>query len=153
MSELLTIKVSDQVARFASKVATQRDLPVEEVLSDLLESAVNDIPVECLSDDEVLALSEMKFSDEQDETLSDLLARQREGQLDSEGRRQLSELMRVYESGLLRKAQALRVAFRHIPIQPSHSGLERSFPMESGWSDHRRLDAGRSSNRRGVTSQ
>jgi len=110
MSELLTIKVSDQVARFASKVATQRDLPVEEVLSDLLESAVNDIPVECLSDDEVLALSEMKLSDDQDETLSDLLARQREGQLDSEGRRQLSELMRVYESGLLRKAQALRVA-------------------------------------------
>jgi antitoxin component of RelBE/YafQ-DinJ toxin-antitoxin module len=110
MSELLTIKVSDQVARFASQVARQRDMPVEDVMSDLLESTVNDIPVECLSDDEVLALSEMKFSDEQDETLSELLARQREGQLDSEGRRQLSELMRGYESGLLRKAQALRVA-------------------------------------------
>ncbi len=110
MSELLTIKVSDQVARFASQVATQRDLPVEEVLADLLESAVNDIPVEYLSDDEVLALSEMKFSDEQDATLSDLLGRQRENQLDSEGRRQLSELMRIYERGLLRKAEALRVS-------------------------------------------
>jgi len=81
MSELLTVKVS-----------------------------VNDIPVESLSDDEVLALSEMKFSDEQDAALSDLLARQRENQLDSEGRRQLNELMRTYERGLLRKAQALRVA-------------------------------------------
>ena len=110
MSELLTIKVSDQVARFASQVATQRDLPIEEVLSDLLESAVNEIQVDSLSDDEVLALSEMKFSDEQDATLSDLLARQRENQLDSEGRRQLNELMRTYERGLLRKAQTLRVA-------------------------------------------
>jgi len=110
MSELLTIKVSDQVARFASQVATQRDLPVEEVLSDLLESAVNEIPVECLSDDEALVLFEMKFSDEQDAPLSDLLARQRENRLDSEGRRQLNELMRNYERGLLRKAQALRVA-------------------------------------------
>jgi hypothetical protein len=104
------IKVSDQVARFASRVAMQRDLTIEEVLSDLLESAVNEIPVECLSDDEALVLSEMKFSDEQDEALSDLLARQREGQLDSEGRLQLSDLMRIYERGLLRKAQALRVA-------------------------------------------
>ncbi|MCI0525679.1 MAG: hypothetical protein L0Y75_10490 [Acidobacteria bacterium] len=95
MSELLTIKVSDQVARFASQVATQRDLPVEEVLSDLLESAIHEIPVESLPDDEVLALSEMKFSDGQDAALSDLLARQRENQLDSEGRRQLYELMRI----------------------------------------------------------
>jgi hypothetical protein len=110
MSELLTIKVSDQVARFASEVATRRDLPMEEVLSDLLESAIIEIPAERLSDDEVLALSEMKFSDEQDAILSDLLARQRENQLDNEGRRQLNELMRIYERGLLRKAQALRVA-------------------------------------------
>src|SRR5262245_54464251 len=110
MGEPLKIKVSDQVARFASQVATQRDLPIEEVLSDLLESAVNEIPVDSLSDDEALAISEMKFSDEQDATLSDLLARQRENQLDSEGRRQLNELMRTYEGGLLRKAQALRVA-------------------------------------------
>ena|SRR5262245_44246186 len=110
MSEVLTIKVSDQVARFASQVATQKDLPIEEVLSDLLESAVNEIPVESLSDDEVIALSEMKFSDEQDATLSDLLMRRRENQLDSEGRRQLDKLMRAYERGLLRKSQALRVA-------------------------------------------
>jgi antitoxin component of RelBE/YafQ-DinJ toxin-antitoxin module len=110
MRELLTIKVSDQVARFASQVATQRDLPVEEVLSDLLESAINELPVDSLSNDEVLALSEMKLSDEQDATLSDLLARQRENQLDNEGRRQLNELMRVYERSLLRKAQALRIS-------------------------------------------
>jgi hypothetical protein len=65
--------------------------------------------IECISDDEALALSEMRFSDEQDATLSDLLARQRENQLDSEWR-QLNGMMRIYERGLLRKALALRVA-------------------------------------------
>ena len=81
-------------------------------MSELLTTRVseNDIPAEHLSDDEALALSEMTFSEEQDAALSDLLARQRENQLDSKGRRQLSELMRIYERGLLRKAQALQVA-------------------------------------------
>lgn len=72
------------------------------------------IPVGCLSDKEAMALSEMKFSDEQDSMLIDLLARQRESQLDSEGRRQLSELMRIYERGLLRKAQASRLAIERV---------------------------------------
>jgi len=81
-------------------------------MSELLAIKVseNDMLVECLSDDEAIALSEMKFSDEQDARLSDLLARQRENQLDSEERRQLNEMMLIYEKGLLRKAQALRVA-------------------------------------------
>jgi len=43
-------------------------------------------PVEELSDDGVLALSELRLTDEQD------------------------EMMRLYEHGLLRKAQALKVA-------------------------------------------
>ena len=34
MSKLLTIRVSDQVERFASQVAMLKDLPVEKVLSD-----------------------------------------------------------------------------------------------------------------------
>lgn len=110
MSELITISVSEQVATFASKMAAHKRQPIEKVLSDLLESAVNETPVESLPDEDVLALSEMTLPEEQDAMLSNLLTRQREGQIDSEGRRQLGELMRIYENGLLRKAQALRVA-------------------------------------------
>lgn len=110
MSETITIKVSDQVAHFAALLARRKQQPVAEALSDFLESAVNETPVEGLSDSEVMALSEMQLSDEQDATLSELLARQREEQLDDEGRQQLQELMQIYEKGLLRKAQALRVA-------------------------------------------
>lgn len=39
-----------------------------------------------------------------------MLARNREDALNEEERRQLDELMRIYEHGLLRKSQALRVA-------------------------------------------
>ncbi|MGH9844753.1 MAG: hypothetical protein ACREEM_39045 [Blastocatellia bacterium] len=110
MSELVTLKISEQVLHVASRIALQKQRQMEDVLSDLLEATVNERPVESLSDEEVIALSEMKLSDEQDAALSDLLARQREDQLDEGGRHQLAELMHLYEKRLLRKAQALRVA-------------------------------------------
>jgi hypothetical protein len=47
---------------------------------------------------------------DQNEELSHLLARNREGQLDEVERQRLDELMQVYRAGLLRKAQALKVA-------------------------------------------
>lgn len=61
------------------------------------------------------------FLRKQEATLGDLLARNREGTLDAEGQRQLDELMRIYEHGLLRKSQALRVAVQRglrEPLQP-----------------------------------
>jgi hypothetical protein len=42
--------------------------------------------------------------------LSDLLDRNQEGDLDEAGRRRLDELMRTYRLGLVRKAQAIKVA-------------------------------------------
>ena len=71
-----------------------------------------------LADDEVLRLTELHLAEEEESTLSDLLDRNREGQLDAAGRRRLDELMRQYEQGLLRKAQALRVAVQRGLIQP-----------------------------------
>lgn len=110
MSEQVTIQVSDHVIQQAAQIAARTRQSTEAVLSGLIESSIAELPVELLSDDEVLALSEMRMSEEQDVALSDLLARQREGQLDAEGRHHLSELMQIYEKGLLRKSQALRVA-------------------------------------------
>ena len=58
---------------------------------------------------------------EQQATLSQLLAQNREEQLDADGRHQLDAFMHHYEQGLLRKAQALRVAVQRglrAPLQP-----------------------------------
>lgn len=68
------------------------------------------IPVPLLSDKEVLALSYAYMDSERQEELSDLLADQREETIDSMGRQRLTELMQIYRQGLLRKAEALKVA-------------------------------------------
>lgn len=74
------------------------------------KQVITERPVETLADEEVLALTELQLTREQQSRLNDLLERNREGGLDAGGQRQLDELMRAYEHGLLRKAQALRVA-------------------------------------------
>jgi hypothetical protein len=121
MQEEVTVQVSDRVVRQAAYVAAQSQRRVEDVLSDWLEQAVIEMPVETLSDEEVIALTELQLTGEQQSRLSHLLERNREGTLDGEEARQLDELMRVYEHGLLRKAQALRVAVQRglrPPLEP-----------------------------------
>ena len=121
MSEQITLQVSDRVVSQATQIAAQTQRRVEEVLESWLEWASTEMPVEALSDKEVLALTELQLTDEQQTILSDLLAKNQNGTLEAEGRRQLDALMRVYEHGLLRKAQALRVAVQRglrEPLQP-----------------------------------
>ena len=91
------------------------------VLAEWLERVITEMPVETLSDEEILALADLQLTAEQQEALSDLLIRNRESALNAEGRRRLDELMSLYEQGLLRKAQALRVAVQRglrEPLQP-----------------------------------
>ena len=107
MSEQITLQVSNNVLQHAAQIAANTRQSLDAVLSGWLESS---LPVELLSDDEVLALSEMQMTEEQDDELSELLAQQREGEIEPEGRQRLIELMQIYERGLLRKSQALRVA-------------------------------------------
>lgn len=104
------MQASEHVLRQAAKVAAQTRRSVEDVLAAWLKLVTTERPVEELSDDEVLALSEFRLTDEQDTSLSELLERNREGTLDSDGQRELDEMMPLYEWALLRKSQALRVA-------------------------------------------
>jgi hypothetical protein len=118
MSEQITLQVSDLVVKQATQVAARTQRRVEEVLESWLEWASTEMPVETLSDEEVLALTELQMTEEQQTVLSDLLAKNQDGTLEVEGRRQLDALMRVYEHGLLRKAQALRVAVQRGTREP-----------------------------------
>lgn len=70
----------------------------------------HEVPVEMLKDAQVLALSYSYMPLDQQEELSDLLADQREGVITSAGRERLEELMQISRRGLLRKAEALKVA-------------------------------------------
>jgi hypothetical protein len=110
MSQVVQLNIPDEIARRAHEVGamTQRDW--EEVLLDWLKHAANDVPVESLSDSEVLGLSELQMAEDQSQELSDLLALNSEGELDATGHLRLDELMTVYRDGMVRRSQALREA-------------------------------------------
>jgi hypothetical protein len=55
-------------------------------------------------------LCDGQLTDQDQEELSSLLARNREGQLDDTDRIRLDALMQMYRRGLVRKAQAWRVS-------------------------------------------
>lgn len=110
MGETITLELPEKVIRSAREVAERTHRRLEDVLVDWIDHVVAELPVELLPDEEVLALSEMQMDSKQQEELSDLLARNREGMLDEQERMRLDELMQVYRRGLVRKAQALKVA-------------------------------------------
>ena len=72
MSRQITIEVSDEVARQASCVAEQTSRRVEEVLSGWLESVITEMPVDGLSDQDVMALAELSLPPNQEALLSGL---------------------------------------------------------------------------------
>jgi hypothetical protein len=117
MSNAITIPISDRVMRFVAEVATQTKQPYETVLANHLDATV---PIELLPDQEILALSQSAFPQEQDDRLGELLALQRENQLSETNKQELNELMGLYEKGALRKAQASRVAVERGLCELSH---------------------------------
>lgn len=110
MDHHVTLDLPPDVAQRAEEIAVRSHRRVEDVLLEWLDRAATEVPVEMLSDAQVLALSDQQMSEEQQRDLGDLLERQREGRLDQSARRQLADLMNVYRRGLIRKAQALKVA-------------------------------------------
>ncbi len=87
-------------------------------MEEWLEETVSETQIEDLTDEEILALTENKFDDEQQNNFSLLLEHNREGTLNDERKRELDEMMRIYENGLLRKSKALRVAVERGLIAP-----------------------------------
>lgn len=121
MNTQVTINISKRVARQARQKAKQMKKNLEDVLAGWLEEAALEVPVDQLPDDEVLALTKLTLSNKQQNRLSQLLARNKEDELNKNERYELDKLMREYEHGLLRKSQALRVAVERglrEPLQP-----------------------------------
>ncbi len=72
-------------------------------------------PVAEMSDEEVLRLADLRLTPTQDRSLSRLLDRQQAGILSEQERSELVALMQVYQTNLLRKAEALAEAVRRGP--------------------------------------
>ena len=76
------------------------------------------MPVAALSDAQILELTHLEMADEEQNRLSELLARQREASLSPDEASELSKLMNVYRRGLVRKAEAHKVAVERGLVSP-----------------------------------
>lgn len=110
MSELVTLELPEPLVESARAVASRTRRRVEDVLVEWLDRAAAEVPVALLPDDQVVALRDLEMDGRDQGELSELLARQREGQLTGDERTRLDSLLAAYRRGMLRKAEALRVA-------------------------------------------
>src|SRR5689334_635362 len=110
MGEIIAVELSETTARIIHEIADRTGRDPRTVLSELIDRSVNELPVDALSDDEVLTLCDLNMSEPEQAELSDLLADQREGTLTSPQKERLEQLMQNYRHGLVRKSEALRVA-------------------------------------------
>ena len=110
MGEIVTLELPEPLARSARAVARQTRRSVEAVLLDWLDRAATELPVDQLPDDQVLVLRDLQLTAEQQAALSKLLGRQREGTLTEGELGDLDRLLTLYRRGLVRKAQAFKVA-------------------------------------------
>jgi hypothetical protein len=108
MSESLTLELPAEIARRARDLAAATNRRVEDVVVGWIERVAADPPVEEIPDAEVLELSRMRMSDDEQDSLSDFLRRQAE--LAATEPTQLEGLLGKYRRGLVLKARATKVA-------------------------------------------
>jgi len=75
-------------------------------------------PISTLSDNQIIALTELQMETSQDQRLSQLLQIQQERAITTTEQSELAMLMEIYQSGLMRKAQALNESVKRGLRQP-----------------------------------
>jgi hypothetical protein len=124
----VTVSLPDELYHRAEQFAQLTNRNVVEVLVEAITASLeplgsasalsDDTLLDTLSDSEVLEISELQLPEEQDQRLSQLLDRQQEGVLSAPERSELWLLMQIYQTQLLRKAQALKEAVKRGLRQP-----------------------------------
>ena len=110
MSELLTLELPDEIARRARELAAATNRRMEDAVVEWISQAVTEPAIESLPNAEVLALCDAALDAAQQDQLSALLARLREGELSDADRPRLDQLMATYRRGLIAKARAWKEA-------------------------------------------
>lgn len=120
MSNQITITLPNDVYQKAEHFARLANRDLASILVDTIQFSIPPItqeaanlePVSKLSDQQVLALTELQMKSEEDSRLSELLDRQQAGILTESEHPELQVLMQIYQEGLLRKATALSEAVK-----------------------------------------
>jgi hypothetical protein len=120
MSNQITITLPDETYGRAQRLAQLTKRDVADIVADTLTlslpqlytPALAERTVDVLGNQEILALSKLQMNHAEDTRLSQLLDQQQAGLLDEHGRHELMGLMQIYQSLLLRQAEALAEAVR-----------------------------------------
>lgn len=110
MSEQLTLELPSELVRQARALAASTNRRLEDAVAEWIGRAISEPPVESLSDSEVRATCERELPESVQTELSELLKANREDTLNPDERDRLEALLASYRRGLVRKAQALKVA-------------------------------------------
>jgi len=129
MTTQIIITLPDEIYQRAELFAKLANRDVASVLADTIQLSIPSVranvldlePIADVSDEQVLALTELQMEPDQDTRLSELLDRQQAGLLFEDERLELQSLMQIYQEGLLRKATALSEAVKRGLIKPLNS--------------------------------
>ena len=129
MSELVTLELPEDLARRARALAAATRRSFEEAMIEWIGRAIDEFPVEGLADNALLTLCDATMEDARQESLSDLLARNREKTLDPSELDAIDALMNDYRQGFILKARALKEAVtRGLRVRPFCAEVANSGP-------------------------
>ncbi len=117
MSTQIVLDLPDNALRSASLLARGSKRTVQGVVAEAAIQALSgwDLwgePIMKMSDSEVLTISTSQMDPQQSRRFSQLLDKQQSGKLTAEEQPEIWTLMRIYQLGQLRKAEALAEAVR-----------------------------------------
>ncbi len=123
--QTVTVMVADHVYEPAQRLAEAIGYPVEAVLTALLDLSIApfhpaidlDKPLTGLSNDEVMAVTQVQMAPERERRLRELNHLQAERALSAGDQAELRTLMCVYEIGMRYRAQALQAVVQR-GLQP-----------------------------------
>jgi hypothetical protein len=124
MSSQVLVTLPDTVLKSATSVAHRSGRLVEDVLVDAITEALGpaelheENPLDQWTNSEVLTNACSMMDPGQDARLGELLERQQQSALSPSDTAELTALVRVYERGLLRKADAIHEAVRRGLMEP-----------------------------------
>jgi hypothetical protein len=111
MSEQVILDLPDRLAKQVREVAALTQRKLEDVLIEWLDRGSQDeIAIADLSDEQILRLCDLQISEPEQIQMSLLLEKQRESLLQQGELEQLDGLLQVYRRGMVRKAEALKIA-------------------------------------------
>jgi hypothetical protein len=122
----VTLNLPDEIYQRAERFARLANRDLASILTDTVVSSLPPLSdqidslqsVEELSDRAILDLANSRLSEVQDLRLSELLDKQREGEMVGDEPQELEALMQIYNEGWLRKTAGLVEAVKRGLMEP-----------------------------------